>query len=445
MVPGTSTPHYTMKTNYTNQLNLPIMMRKNFLYTTMILLGFTSCSKERKEQESTAAEAKNSNLKIAAMTFVHPGTVLTKPQMQYAYAKAIANVEPWKTTFANFQSNYSTFLSTSYTSHAHAQVGRNLYKSDYENDAMAMFVNGVMWNMTGQSQYADKVVQLLDAWTSTCTSIQYPDNDWQLCNGYGLHFMIYGADMIYNYPGFTAAKKTNAKTLFTIFYNYYAAYAATYSKTNPFVVAGWPSWGSSAGKFMMAYGIFCENTTAYNLSLEYFNRTAANGADNGTNVTAFLSTGQPVECGRDQYYSQLSLASFLEWAQMAYNQGNTSLYDARSGVIGKAMEYVAKYNLGGSVTWTPITPATPIWQVTPPIATISTANRGNYRPIWYMAYNYYHRYRGLSMPYTEQVISGHINEGATATITDEVGYGSLFYNNPSQIVVPAFYTWPGVY
>jgi hypothetical protein len=62
-----------------------------------------------------------------------------------------------------------------------------------------------------------------------------------------------------------------------------------------------------------------------------------------------------------------------------------------------------------------------------------------------MAYNYYHRYRGLSMPYTEQVISSHINEGATATITDEVGYGSLFYNNPSQIVIPAFYTWPGVY
>ncbi|SEO07086.1 Alginate lyase [Mucilaginibacter gossypiicola] len=416
-------------------------MKKKLFYAGIVFVLFTGCAKVKNQTVEQPAGHNDGKLKTTLMTFVHPGTVLTKPQLQYAYAQAIANVEPWKTTFANFQSNYASFLSSAYTAHAHAQVGRNLYKADYENDAMAMFVNGVMWNMTGQSQYADKVVQLLDAWTSTCTSIQYPDNDWQLCNGYGLHFMIYGADLIYNYPGFTSVKKTNAKNLFTIFYNYYATYATANGKTNPFVVSGWPSWGSSAGKFIMAYGIFCENQTAYDLSLEYFSRTAANGADNGTNVTAFLSTGQPVECGRDQYYAQLNLASFLEWAQMAYNQGSTALYDARSGVIGKAMEYVAKYNLGNSVTWTSVTPATPIWAVTPPITAISTANRGNYRPIWYMAYNYYHRYRGLSMPYTEQVIGSHVNEGQTATITDEVGYGSLFYCNSSQTVVAPPYTW----
>lgn len=423
-------------------------MRKALFYASIIMLAVsTGCSKEKKGLVGTkaAGESENSNVKTSAIDFIHPGTVLTKPQMQYAYAQAMANVEPYKTTFANFQSNYATFLSSSYAPHAHAQVGRNEFKSDYENDAMAMFVNGVMWNMTGQAQYADKVIQLLDAWASTCTSIQYPDNDWQLCNGYGLHFMIYGADMVYNYSGLTSTKKTNYKNLFKIFYNYYAAYAATYSKTSPFVVAGWPSWGSSAGKFIMAYGIFCESQTAYNLSLEYFNRTAANGADNGTNVTAFLSTGQPVEGGRDQYYTQLCLASFLEWAQMAYNQGDKSLYDARSGVIGKAMEYTAKYNLGNSVTWDPVTPATSIWAVTPPINSISTSNRGNYRPIWYMGYNYYHRYRGLSMPYTEQVMASHVNEGATATITDEVGWGSLFYCNTSQTVVTPSYTWSGIY
>jgi|GEM_PF-6706163 len=424
-------------------------MKNILICTGLLLLFFTNCSKENTQSSTqnkvAVLKTQNGFAKALAITFVHPGTVLTKPQMQYAYAKAMANVEPYKTTFTNFQNTYSAFLSSSYTSHAHAQVGRNLYKSDYENDAMAMFVNGVMWNMTGQTSYADKVVQLLDAWTATCTSIQYPDNDWQLANGYGLHFMIYGADMIYNYAGFTTAKKTNAKNLFTIFYNYYATYATANNKTAPFVLSGWPSWGASAGKFIMAYGIFCENTTAYNLSLEYFSRTAANGADNGTDVTAFLSTGQPVEAARDQFYTQLCLASFLEWAQMAYNQGNTSLYDARSGVIGKAMEYTAKYNLGESVTWTSLTPATPIWNTTSPITAISASNRGVYRPIWYMAYNYYNRYRGLAMPYTAQVIWSHVNEGGTTTITDEVGYGSFFYVNTAQTVVAPSYTWPGIY
>jgi hypothetical protein len=93
----------------------------------------------------------------------------------------------------------------------------------------------------------------------------------------------------------------------------------------------------------MAYGIFCNNSTAYSLAKEYFNRTAANGADVGTVQTAFFSTGQPLECARDQFYVQLGLGSFLEMCQMARNQGDNSLFDARSGVIGKAMEYVAKY------------------------------------------------------------------------------------------------------
>lgn len=421
-----------------NQLSINIMKKITFL--SSLLLVIFGCSKEKAVTNNQPIAPVN-NKSTTAISFVHPGTILTKPQMQYAYSKAIAGLDPWKTSFDNFQAKYSTFLSTSYLPHAHSQVGRNLYKADYENDATAMLVNGIMYNMTGASRYADKVIQLLDAWTSTCTSIQYPDNDWQLTNGYGLHFMIYGADMIYNYPGFTAAKKTNAVNLFTIFYNYYAQYTSTRNKKTPFVVDGWPSWGSSAGKFMMAYGIFCQNQTAYNLSLEYFNRTAANGADNGTIQTAFLASGQPVEAGRDQFYAQLCMASFLEWAQMAYNQGNRSLYDARSGVLGKAMEYLGKYNLGQTVTWTPVTPATSIWATTPPINSISASNRSVFRPIWYMAYNYYKRYRGLNMPYTNEVIGGHVFEQTTTTLTDQVGFGSLFYNNTAQTVVPPSYSW----
>lgn len=424
-------------------------MKKILFYASIILAGFSSCSKEEQNLETkaeVAAVVKSDALTLkTSSTFVHPGTVLTKSQMQYAYTKAIAGVEPYKTTFANFQTKYSSFLSASYTSHAHAQVGRNLYKSDYENDAMAIFVNGVMWNMTGTSRYADKAIQLLDSWSSTLGSIQYPDNDWQLCVGYGMHYMVYGADMIYNYSGFTSAKKQNAINMFNILYNNITNYSSQYGLAVPFVKNGWPSWGSSQGKFLMAFGVFSQNLTIYNLGEDYFKRTAANGADVGTIQTAFLNSGQPLEAARDQYYVQLGLSSFLEAAQISYNQGSTSLYDSRSGVLGKAMEYTAKYNLGNSVTWTSWTPATSIWGVTYPVTSISSGNRGVYRPIWYMAYNYYHNYRGMNMPYTLQVINSQQIEGTTQTITDQVGWGSLFFNNSSQTVVSPSYSWSGVY
>jgi hypothetical protein len=41
---------------------------------------------------------------------------------------------------------------------------------------------------------------------------------------------------------------------------------------------------------------------------------------------------------------------------------------------------------------------------------------------WPSMHNY--RYGGLNMPHTAQVIGNHVNEGAIATITYEVGYGS---------------------
>ncbi|GEL11108.1 Alginate lyase [Flavobacterium glycines] len=429
------------------------MMKKILLFTSIILVGFSNCSKEENLEAKTEANEKineqiiqsNGSTFKTSNTFVHPGTVLTQTQMQYAYNQAIAGVEPYSTSFTNFQTKYSAFLSPTYTSHAHTQVGRNLYKNDYENDAMAVFVNGVMWNMTGTSRYADKAIELLDSWSSTLTSIQYPDNDWQLCVGYGMHFMVYGADMIYNYTNFTPAKKQNAISMFNIMYNCMTNYATQYGLAVPFVRDGWPSWGSSQGKFLMAFGVFSQNLTMYNLGENYFKKTAADGADVGTIQTAFLNSGQPLEAARDQYYVQLGLASFLEAAQISYNQGSTSLYDSRSGVIGKAIEYTAKYNLGNSVTWTSWTPDTSIWGVTYPVTSISSNNRGLFRPIWYMAYNYYHNYRGMNMPYTLQVINNNSIEGTTSTITDQVGYGSLFFNNTTQTIVSPSYNWSGIY
>ena len=417
---------------------------KKFLFSLSIgylVLSLSSCSKK----ESVEVISKDSP--TLKSTFIHPGTVLSASQIAFAKAKVAAGIEPYKTCYANLQSDNATLLSSSYPSHAHTTVGRNMYKSDYENDSRAIFVNAIMWQMTGTASYVDKVVALLESWYATCTSIQYPDNDWQLCLGYGLHQMIYGADLIYNYSGFTSTKKAHAITLFTRFYNYYQTYATTWGVKCPFVKDGWPSWGSSAGKFIMVYGIFCENTTAYNLAKEYFNRTAANGADVGTVQTAFLSTGQPLECARDQFYVQLGLGSFLEMCQMARNQGDNSLFDARNGVIGKAMEYVAKYNLGNSVTWTSWTPATSIWGVTYPITSISSSNRGRFRNIWHLSVDYYQHYRGLNASnYSLQVIWNYMDqERQAATVTDEVGYGSLFYNNPDQTVVPPSYTWSGIY
>jgi hypothetical protein len=179
----------------------------------------------------------------------------------------------------------------------------------------------------------------------------------------------------------------------------------------------------------MAYAVYAEDTAAYNDAKSYFFRTGAQGADNGTVMTAFLNSGQELEMGRDIYYAQLSLGSFLEWARIAYNQGDRDLFDARENVLCKAMEYLGKYNLGYFVNWEPFYLQADLWQTSSPVTSISTSNRGSYRNIWNLAYDYCYNVKKLDMSYSRKIIDSNFVENTSATITDQVGFGAFFFNN----------------
>jgi hypothetical protein len=357
--------------------------------------------------------------------------------MAWAYSRVRSGREPWKTAFGSWAAQFGSFLDSSYSPQARAQIARTLNKSSYENDAMAMFVNGAMWNMTGEPRYARKTVQLLDAWDTLCCD--FPDGtDFALMFGYGLQFMVYGADLVHDYDGFDAAQRLRVRSFLGMLKDRVISSYTTNGHW-PYVPGGWPSWGSSLGKFLMAYSVYAEDGQLYDSAKSYFFRTAEQGADNGTIETAFLGSGEGLEMGRDLYYAQLSLASFLEWSRIALDQGDTDLFEARDGVLGKAMEYLARDNSGDSVAWIPYSYSAPIYSgvaVPNPILGISTSHRGSYRNIWRMAYDYYHDRRGREMPFTRKVIDSVALEGTSSTITDQVGFGDLFYDDSALRAKP---------
>ena len=85
---------------------------------------------------------------------------------------------------------------------------------------------------------------------------------------------------------------------------------------------------------------------------------------------------------------------------MAWNQGY-DLYSLRQRRFMKAVEYVAKYNLGQNVpyttyTWHDGTGCTTLESQT----TISAASRGSIRPCWALIRNHYVGLKGLSAPYS---------------------------------------------
>lgn len=166
----------------------------------------------------------------------------------------------------------------------------------------------------------------------------------------------------------------------------------------------------------------------YNKAIRFYHQ----GHDNGT-IQHYISgsTGQIQESGRDQGHSQLGIGALATICEIAWNQGD-DLYSALDNRLLKGFEYVAKYNLGHDdvpfVTWKDITGKYSDW------TKISGIGRGRFIPVYEMVYNHFVRIKGLSMPYTEQVIQKIRPEGYDR---DQPAFGTLlFYNTGSRGSLP---------
>jgi hypothetical protein len=118
---------------------------------------------------------------------------------------------------------------------------------------------------------------------------------------------------------------------------------------------------------------------------------------------------------------------------MAWNQG-VDLYGYDDNRLLTGCEYLARYNLGHDVPFTPFT-----WEYGAPghdsgtkaITTVSPQARGENRPIWEMLYNHYVRRRGLVAPYTAcyaqrvRPEGGGGDYGPDSGGYDQLGFGTL--------------------
>lgn len=97
-----------------------------------------------------------------------------------------------------------------------------------------------------------------------------------------------------------------------------------------------------------------------------------------------MESGQCQESGRDQNHTMLGIGHLAEACEIAYNQGNETLWSASENRLMKGYEYTAKYNLGYDVPFEPFTDVTGVrWN------NISDDDRGKFRPVFEIAYNHY--------------------------------------------------------
>lgn len=354
-------------------------------------------------------------------TFVHPGTLHTTESLNYIKDKIAKQENPWYKTFLMFKNyaksrkQYQSPGATRIATRDKAYSDRDGvdYKYILESDSYAIYCQALMWKLTGDNDYALNAINILNDWSSTLEEVV--GADIELTVGFNAYFMAIGAELMMDYTGWTQDDIDRCKTMFReIWYPHIKKIER---------INGQGTWDSASAKCVLAMAVFLEDWTMFGTAIDYF----YNGNGNGTVNYYFKETGQSQESGRKQGYAQLGLSNFEEWCEIAYNQGFTDLWDARDYIICKSFEYHAKYNLGEEVPFETFIGRYPGTTFT----SISDDGRGQFKPIYYMAYNHFYNRMKVEMPYVKRVIDDNQTiEQTHQTITDGAGWGSLFFYTP---------------
>lgn len=351
---------------------------------------------------------------VLGQRFIHPGILHSKADLERMRNAIMHKQEPvW--------SGYSLFIKDEASQYTYRMqgpletVGRNPGVSGmYDNDANAAHQNAIMWTITGDKRYAEKSIEIINAWSITLKSVT--GRDAVLMAGLGPFKMLNAAEIIrYTNAGWKADDIAKTEKHFkTVIYPVIKNYA-------PFANG---NWDAAAMKTCMAIGVFCNDRQIFEDALRYYTHGWGNGSLQNYIVS---ETGQIQESGRDQPHSQLGIGMLAECCAIAWNQG-LDLYGYSNNLLLKGFEYVAKYNLGNDdipfSEWLDRTGKYHHFK-------ISDKGRGQLRPLYEQVFAHYVVLKGLNAPYIEQAVKKIRPEGVGRPGADHPGYGTLFFAGTS--------------
>lgn len=355
-----------------------------------------------------------------AQPFVHPGILHSAEDLARMKKAVAAKEEPIYTGYRLFIQNPASQF-TYKRQGPLATVGRNptVGQGTYDSDANAAHQNAVMWTITGDKRYADKAIEIVNAWSSTLTSVT--GRDAVLMAGLGPFKMVNAAEILrYTNAGWPEADVQQAEKHFK---------EVIYPVLKDFAPFANGNWDAAAIKTVTAIAVFCNDRPLFERALRYY----VNGHGNGR-LTHYVinEEGQIQESGRDQGHTQLGIGMLAESCAIAWNQG-LDLYGYTDNRLLKGFEYVAKFNLGAEVPFTEWLDRTGKYHHT----AIARQDRGPLRAVYEQVYNHYVNRMGLSAPFIQQAAEKLRPEGPGKPGADHPGYGTLYFTNPQRAITTA--------
>lgn len=362
----------------------------------------------------------------AQKPFVHPGLISTQADFDRMKAQVGAGAHPWIDSYKILASN--GYVSLSFKPHPQKVVTRPGNAWTLWGDVAAAYQDTLMWKITGDTRYADKAVEICNAWSSTLEGFSSNGQGWDYllaCGLQGYEFANAGENL-YGYQGWSDAdRKQFQHMMSTVFYITSHQWMEKHYGACP--DNAFANWDLIAVANIMAIGVVCDDRDKYNEALGYL-RTSNNTPANLHWWAYHVFPGnlaQQQESGRDQGHAGLGIGLVGNICQMAWSQGD-DLFGFENNRFLAAAEYFSKYNLGNDVPFSHYQNCNQSIQ-----AGVSGGGRGDMRPVWALIYNHYANVVGVACPWTKQyadksgVDGGGGNCGPNSGGYDQLGFTTL--------------------
>ncbi len=368
----------------------------------------------------------------AGGVYAHPGLLHTKADLARMAAKVKAGAEPYTAGFAKLTANrhaQSGWKANPQATVVRGGTGQN-YVTFY-NDVHAAYQNGLRHHVTGEAEYADTAVAILNAWSEKLTSIAGNADRFLAAGLYGYQ-IANAAELVRDHPDFALDRFQDmlsgviAPLSDDFLVNHNGAVVTNY----------WPNWDLANMACVLATGIFCDDKAQVARAVDYFKNGEGLGAvKKAIPVVHDDGLAEWLEAGRDQGHALLGVGLMGTFCEMAWNQG-IDLYGYDDNRFLKGAQYVAKWAMGGEVAYTENTRAKGAingWSGRETASQAAGVDPNMTRPIWAMIANHYTKRRGLDASYVTRIAAKAAPEGGGGDYGpnsggfDQLGFGTLAF------------------
>jgi len=375
----------------------------------------------------------------ADSAFAHPGLLHTQADLARMAAKVKAGAAPYTAGFAKLTAN--RHAQSGWTPNPQATVYRGAgspqnYTTLY-NDIHAAYQNGLRHHVSGDSAYADTAVAILNAWSAKLTSLEGSADRFLAAGLYGYQFAN-AAELVRDHPDFDLSRFQEMLT------KVFAPLSDDFLvRHNGAVVTNyWTNWDLTAMACVLATGILCDDRSQVTRAIDYFKHGDGLGAiRNAIPVVHDDGLAEWLEAGRDQGHALLGVGLMGTFCEMAWNQGY-DLYGYDDSRFLKGAQYVAKWSLGGDVSYTANTRAKGAiggWSGRETASAAAGVDPSMTRPIWAMIANHYTKRRGLPASYVTRIAAKSAPEGGGGDYGpnsggyDQLGFGTLAFTRDRAV------------